>query len=204
MGPEVLFIGVSMIFMFTVIVVLNASCYQKCPPNQAMIISGMMAGENGLPFKIIVGGGTLMLPLIQQKNLVSLEIMTIQVRAKEPMITHNGIPITVEGIAQVKVRGDDVSIMTAAEMFLGKSPEEIAKIAQDTIIGHLRATLGTVMVEEFIRSLAPFAQLVKEVSIADLAKMGLTVVSFTITEIKDNSGYLEARSQTTEATQSTT
>jgi flotillin len=175
--------------------------YQKCPPNQAMIISGWGAGEGEIPFRIVVGGGTPVVPMLQQKNLLSLEIMTIEVRANAPMITKNGVPIQVEGVAQVKVRGDKVSIATAAEQFLGKSDEEVANIAHETLIGHLRAILGTMTVEELIQSFDAFAQRVQEVSIADLAKMGLTVVSFTIKEIKDSVGYLEAlgRQQTAEA-----
>lgn len=180
---------------------ISVNFYQKCPPNQAMIISGMGAKEHGRAFKIVVGGGAVMLPMIQQKNILSLEVMTIEVRANAPMITKNGVPIFVEGVAQVKVKGDDISISTAAEQFLGKSDEEVSTIAHETLVGHLRAILGTMTVEELIQSFDSFAQKVQEVSIADLAKMGLTVVSFTIKEIKDSVGYLESlgRQQTAEA-----
>jgi len=98
--------------------------------------------------------------------------MTIEVHAQAPMITRNGVPIFVEGVAQVKVRGDDVSIATAAEQFLGKSNQEIATIAHESLVGHLRAILGTMTVEELIQSFDSFAQRVQEVSLADLAKMG--------------------------------
>jgi flotillin len=204
MGSEIILIGVGLVFLFACILWISVNFYQKCPPNQAMIISGMMAGEHERRFKIVVGGGTVMLPMIQQKNLLSLEVMTIEVRANAPMITRNGVPMFVEGVAQVKVKGDDVSIATAAEQFLGKSDEEISNIAHETLVGHLRAILGTMSVEELIQSFDQFAQKVQEVSIADLAKMGLTVVSFTIKEIKDNVGYLEAlgRQQTAEAKRS--
>jgi flotillin len=199
MGEIVVFGGVFVAFLLFCIWI-SVTFYQKCPPNQAMIISGMMAGEHGRQFKIVVGGGAVMLPMIQQKNILSLEVMTIEVRANAPMITKNGVPIFVEGVAQVKVKGDDVSISTAAEQFLGKSDEEVANIAHETLVGHLRAILGTMSVEELIQSFDSFAQKVQEVSIGDLAKMGLTVVSFTIKEIKDSVGYLESlgRQQTAE------
>jgi len=166
-----------------------------------MIISGWGASQEGRSFKIIVGGGDVMLPMLQQKNVLSLEIMTIEVHAQAPMITKNGVPIFVEGVAQVKVKGDEVSIATAAEQFLGKTEDEIKNIAHESLVGHLRAILGTMSVEELIQSFDSFAQRVQEVSLADLAKMGLTVVSFTIKEIKDSVGYLEAlgRQQTAEA-----
>jgi len=199
--PIVLWIGFSVIGVILLGMWFGINFYQKCPPNQAMIISGFGAHDGDIPFKIVVGGGTPVMPMLQQKNILSLEVMTIEVRANAPMITKNGVPIYVEGVAQVKVKGDKVSIATAAEQFLGKSDEEISNIAHETLIGHLRAILGTMSVEDLIQSFDHFAQCVQEVSIADLAKMGLSVVSFTIKEIKDNVGYLESlgKQQTAEA-----
>jgi len=201
MTAEMMILGAAVFVAFMVLIWIGMNFYQKCPPNQAMIISGFGAGDHDRQFKIVVGGGAVMLPMIQQKNILSLEVMTIEVRANAPMITKNGVPLSVEGVAQVKVKGDGISIATAAEQFLGKSDEEVSNIAHETLVGHLRAILGTMTVEELIQSFDSFAQKVQEVSIADLAKMGLTVVSFTIKEIKDNVGYLEAlgRQQTAEA-----
>jgi flotillin len=199
--PGMIVGGIVLLIVLFALVNIIASMYQKCSPNQAMIISGMWAGQGDRKFKIVVGGGDVVLPLVQQRNTLSLEIMTIEVHAQAPMITRNGVPIFVEGVAQVKVRGDEVSIATAAEQFLGKTDQEIATIAHESLVGHLRAILGTMTVEELIQSFDSFAQRVQEVSLADLAKMGLTVVSFTIKEIKDSVGYLEAlgRQQTAEA-----
>jgi flotillin len=199
--PALIFLGLIVLVALFVGGSMIANMYQKCSPNQAMIISGMWAGQGERNFKIVVGGGAVVLPMVQQRNSLSLEIMTIEVHAQAPMITRNGVPIFVEGVAQVKVRGDDVSIATAAEQFLGKTDQEIAMIAHESLVGHLRAILGTMTVEELIQSFDSFAQRVQEVSLGDLAKMGLTVVSFTIKEIKDSVGYLEAlgRQQTAEA-----
>ena len=201
LGPEMIFLIIVGFFALCIMGYISANLYQKCSPNQAMIISGFGANHGDRNFKIVVGGGAIVYPMIQQRNSLSLEIMTIEVHAQAPMITKNGVPIFVEGVAQVKVKGDDVSIATAAEQFLGKSDEEIANIAHESLVGHLRAILGTMSVEELIQSFDSFAQRVQEVSLADLAKMGLTVVSFTIKEIKDSVGYLEAlgRQQTAEA-----
>ncbi|HEY9784767.1 MAG TPA: SPFH domain-containing protein [Candidatus Obscuribacterales bacterium] len=192
-------VGIFVLGLFIVWTI--SSFYQKCGPNQAMIISGMLAGEDDRKFKIVVGGGATVYPVIQQRSFLSLEVMTIEVKSMAPIITRNGVPIYVEGVAQVKVKGDPASIATAAEQFLDKSEDEITQIAHETLVGHLRAILGTMEVEELIQSFDAFAQKVQEVSLADLAKMGLTVVSFTIKEIKDNVGYLEAlgRKRTAEA-----
>ena len=174
-----------------------ANLYQKCGPNEAMLITGFTPGGP----QIVRGGGKIVMPLIHQKNILSLEVMTIEVHSQAPMITKNGIPIYVDGVAQVKVRGDEEAIATAAERFLNKNQDEIATVAHETLVGHLRAILGTMTVEELIQSFDSFACKVQEVSVADLAKMGLTVDSFTIKEIRDTVGYLEAlgKKQTAEA-----
>jgi len=203
MGME---IGVAGIVGAAVVVLgffvwMVSSFYQKCGPNQAMIISGMLSSEDDRKFKIVVGGGTTVFPVIQQRSFLSLEVMTIEIKSLAPIITKNGVPVFVDGVAQVKVKGDPASIATAAEQFLDKDDVEISQIAHETLVGHLRAILGTMEVEELIQSFDSFAQKVQEVSLADLAKMGLTVVSFTLKELRDNVGYLEAlgRKRTAEA-----
>lgn len=201
MDPLMIVSGVMLLVLLVTLCSVLATLYQKCGPNQAMIISGFGCKRGDVEFKIVKGGGDVVLPLLQKRDFLSLEIMTIEVHSQAPIITKNGVPIFVEGVAQVKVRGDDESIATAAEQFLGKSDEEVASIAHETLVGHLRAILGTLDVEELIQNFDNFAQKVQEVSIVDLKKMGLTVVSFTIKEIKDNVGYLEAlgRQRTAEA-----
>src|SRR5579883_1675107 len=135
---------------------IAASLYQKCSPNQAMIISGM----SKIP-TVAVGGGAFIVPFLQMRNDLSLEVMTIEVASQAPFITKNGVPIFVEGVAQVKVEGNDEAIRTAAEQFLGKSDDEIKSIAHESLVGHLRAILGTMTVEELIQSFDSFAQRVQ-------------------------------------------
>jgi flotillin len=98
----------------------------------------------------------------------------------------------VDGVAQIKVKGDDVSIATAAEQFLSKGSVEISGIATQTLEGHLRAILGTMSVEDIYQNRDAFASKVQEVAAGDMANMGLTIVSFTIRDIKDSQGYLDA------------
>jgi flotillin len=105
------------------------------------------------------------------------------------------VPVTVEGVAQVKVGSDEVSIITAAEQFLSKSTKEIQNVALQTLEGHLRAILGTLSVEEIYRDRDKFAQRVQEVSALDMQNMGLNIVSFTIKNIHDAQGYLDALGQ---------
>lgn len=106
--------------------------------------------------------------------------------------TSKGVPVKVDGVAQIKIKGDDISIATAAEQFLSKPTDEIKNVAMQTLEGHLRAILGTMTVEEIYQNRDAFASKVQEVAATDMQNMGLGIVSFTIRDIRDSQGYLEA------------
>src|SRR2546425_9513250 len=177
--------------------------YRKVGPNEVLVISGRKGDwieddvheRHRLGFRIVKGGGSLVNPLVERVETMSLELITLDIVTPE-MYTKAGVPIKVDGVAQIKVKGDDVSIRTAAEQFLNKSREEIKQVAYQTVAGHLRAILGTLTVEEVYGGHEMFAQKVAEVSAGDLANMGLEVISFTIREISDSRGYLEAIGKT--------
>ena len=175
-----------------------ASRYMKVGPNQVLIISGRkrrMVDPDGtardVGFRIVKGGGVFVWPVFEKVDLLSLELLTIDVQTPE-VYTLKGVPVKVDGVAQIKVKGDDVSIATASEQFLGKNTEEIRNIATQTLEGHLRAILGTMTVEEIYQNRDSFASKVQEVAAGDMANMGLGIVSFTIRDIRDTQGYLDA------------
>jgi flotillin len=116
--------------------------------------------------------------------------MTIDVTQQQDVYTVKGVPVRVDGVAQIKVKGDDVSIATAAEQFLSKGTEDIKNIAMQTLEGHLRAILGTMTVEDIYQNRDAFAAKVQEVAAGDMANMGLGIVSFTIKDIRDSQDYL--------------
>jgi flotillin len=131
------------------------------------------------------------MPMLEKVDILSLELMTIDVQTPE-VYTSKGVPVKVDGVAQVKIKGDDISIATAAEQFLSKSTDEIKSVAMQTLEGHLRAILGTMTVEEIYQNRDAFASKVQEVAAGDMANMGLGIVSFTIRDIRDGQGYLDA------------
>jgi len=104
------FVVLLMLFYFM------ANLYQKCGPNEAMIVTGAVPGG----IQVVRGGGAIVWPLINQKHSLSLEVMTIEVHSQAAMITRNGVPIYVEGVAQVKVRGDEEAIASS-----GTLPQQI-------------------------------------------------------------------------------
>jgi flotillin len=175
-----------------------ASRYTKVGPNQVLVISGRkhhITDPDGtardVGFRIVKGGGVFVWPVYEKVDILSLELLTIDVQTPE-VYTSKGVPVKVDGVAQIKVKGDDISIATASEQFLSKGTEEIKNIAMQTLEGHLRAILGTMTVEEIYQNRDAFASKVQEVAAGDMANMGLGIVSFTIRDIRDSQGYLDA------------
>jgi len=114
--------------------------------------------------------------------------MTLQVES--PCVyTSQGVPISVTGIAQVKIQGQNEDmLLTACEQFLGKSETEIQHIALVTLEGHQRAIMGSMTVEEIYKDRKKFSKQVFEVASSDLVNMGITVVSYTLKDIRDEEG----------------
>jgi flotillin len=186
--------AVVVVVVFFLLVILVLSRYTKVGPNQVLIVSGRKHRlEDGsvVGFRIVKGGGTFVYPVLEKVDILSLELLTIDVQTPE-VYTSKGVPVKVDGVSQIKVKGDDVSIRTAAEQFLGKSQDEVRNVATQTLEGHLRAILGTMTVEEIYQNRDAFASKVQEVAAGDMANMGLGIVSFTIRDIRDSQGYLDA------------
>jgi flotillin len=187
-----------LVAIFVALALAYASRVKKVGPNEVLVISGRgegrrdpEAGEMKSNFRIITGGRSFIWPVLERVDTLSLEIMTIDATTPD-VPSSQGVPVTVDGVAQVKIGSDENSIRTAAIQFLSKTGEEIRHIAHETLAGHLRAILGTLTVEQLYRDREAFAQKVQEVSGEDMASMGLEIVSFVIKDISDEEGYLEA------------
>ncbi|XP_017078946.1 flotillin-1 isoform X2 [Drosophila eugracilis] len=162
--------------------------FVTCGPNEALVVSGCCYMKPLL----VPGGRAFVWPTIQQVQRISLNTMTLQVES--PCVyTSQGVPISVTGIAQVKVQGQNEDmLLTACEQFLGKSEAEINHIALVTLEGHQRAIMGSMTVEEIYKDRKKFSKQVFEVASSDLANMGITVVSYTIKDLRDEEGYLRS------------
>jgi flotillin len=189
-------VGIVLVIFF--FLAIWASRYTKVGPNQVLVVSGRKhrfveadgsVHERG--FRIVKGGGTFVMPVVEKVDVLSLELLTIDVQTPE-VYTSKGVPVKVDGVAQIKIKGDDISIATASEQVLSKTIDEIKNVATQTLEGHLRAILGTMTVEDIYQNRDAFASKVQEVAAGDMANMGLAIVSFTIRDIRDGQGYLEA------------
>jgi len=172
--------------------------FKTVSPDEAMVVTGSFLGtkntltdDTGRRIKIVRGGGAFILPVFQKAEFLSLLSHKLDVSTPE-VYTEQGVPVMADGVAIIKIGGSTEDVATAAEQFMGKPTEALKSEAQEVLEGHLRAILGSMTVEEVYRNRDRFAQEVQGVAAKDLKKMGLQIVSFTIKDLRDKHGYLDA------------
>ncbi|HYU21488.1 MAG TPA: SPFH domain-containing protein [Chloroflexota bacterium] len=175
-------VGLALVVLFLFGVM--ARLYRKVGPNQALIVYGF-GGT-----RIVRGAGAVVLPLVQSWDGLSLELMSFDVAPQQDLYTRQGVAVTVEAVAQIKVKSDPESILTAAEQFLRKAPEEREGLIRLVMEGHLRGIVGQLTVEQIVKEPEMVAERMRANVAGDMNKMGLEVVSFTIREVKDKNDYI--------------
>ncbi len=186
-------------FVVITVLVIYLSRIRTIGPNEVLVVSGRkrrftdpVTGEEVVHgYRLVKGGRSFIMPVLERVDVLSLELLTIEVSIDD-VYTSQGVSISLDGVAQIKIASDDISIQTAAERFLSKTRAELQNVAHETLAGHLRAIVGTLSVEEIYRERDKFAQSVQEVSADDLMNMGLSIDSFVIKDIRDKEGYLDA------------
>ncbi|AEU35096.1 flotillin family protein [Granulicella mallensis] len=163
---------------------LMAKMFRKAGPNEAVIRYGFRGP------KVIKGHGALIFPVVEHSRMLSLELMSFDVAPSQDLYTKQGVAVTVEAVAQIKVRSDNESIMTAAEQFLSKTPAEREGLIRLVMEGHLRGIIGQLTVEQIVKEPEMVGERMRATCAEDMSKMGLEVVSFTIKEVRDKNEYI--------------
>src|ERR1700689_2936824 len=161
-----------------------ARLYRKAGPHEALIVYGV-GGT-----RVIKGGGTVVLPMVELCRGLSLELMSFDVAPQQDLYTKQGVAVTVEAVAQIKVKSDIESILTAAEQFLTKTPQEREGLIRLVMEGHLRGIIGQLTVEEIVKQPEMVGDRMRSTCADDMNKMGLEVISFTIKEVRDKNEYI--------------
>src|SRR5215210_1829480 len=161
-----------------------AQMFRKVGPNEAFIVYGV-GGT-----RVIKGGGTVIFPMFESFKSLSLELMSFDVAPQQDLYTKQGVAVTVEAVAQIKVRSDRESIETAAEQFLTKTPAQREGLIRLVMEGHLRGIIGQLTVEQIVKEPEMVADRMRGTCADDMNKMGLEVVSFTIKEVRDKNDYI--------------
>jgi flotillin len=167
-----------------VLMAMLAKMFRKAGPNEALIVYGIR-GQ-----KVIKGHGAVIFPVVEHARTLSLELMSFDVAPQQDLYTMQGVAVTVEAVAQIKVRSDAESIMTAAEQFLSKTPAERDGLIRLVMEGHLRGIIGQLTVEQIVKEPEMVGERMRATCAADMSKMGLEVVSFTIKEVRDKNEYI--------------
>jgi flotillin len=179
---------IAILIIAAVLLILSAygRLYHRVGPNRALIIYGGAREP-----QVVKGGGRFVVPLVQRAEELSLELMSFDVAPQQDLYTNQGVSVRVEAVTQLKVRSDRESILTAAEQFLSKTPQDRENLIRLVMEGHLRGIVGQLTVEQIVKEPEMVGEKMRSTSSADLAKMGLEVVSFTIRQVTDDHQYIE-------------
>jgi flotillin len=179
--PVILALG-GVLLVVIVQLAIWARNYRRAGPNQVLIISGRQQRlPNGQTrgFRIVKGGGSFVVPLLERADTLSLEVLSVDWRVANVRLAQ-GSPAGVNCALQVKIGSDDQAIVAAAEHFLSKEPGEIKKIAGQIVEKHLRTVLGTLSPAELEQQREQCAAKVQAAAAPDLARMGLAIVGFSV------------------------
>jgi len=182
-SPVFVIAGICILVIFFIMAVF-AKLYRKAGPNEALIVYGF-GGT-----RVIKGKGTVVYPMVQNVRGLSLELMSFDVAPKQDLYTRQGVAVTVEAVAQIKVKSDPESILTASEQFLTKAPDEREGLIRLVMEGHLRGIIGQLTVEEIVKQPEMVGDRMRSTCADDMNKMGLEVISFTIKEVRDKNEYI--------------
>jgi flotillin len=182
--PMAVVIGGAAALVILVLMITIASSFRRVPPNQALVVYGFRGT------RVVKGHGTVIFPMIESCHELSLELMSFDVAPQQDLYTKQGVAVTVEAVAQIKVKSDQESIETAAEQFLTKTPPQREGLIRLVMEGHLRGIIGQLTVEEIVKQPEMVADRMRGTCAEDMNKMGLEVVSFTIKEVRDKNEYI--------------
>jgi flotillin len=205
------FLAVTGVIIIILILAFVASRYKVAGANEAIIVAGSRGskvrdergqavstpGDKGV--KVVVGGGTIVMPLLNRVGRLKLTARQINVQLSDA-VTSQGIKVQVQGVATFKIGRDVESLRNAAERFLDAKPEQVDSIVKNVLEGSLRSIVGTLTIEELIRDRQKLLQQVQDAAKGDLATSGLQIDAFTIQSFSDESNYIELLGQQSVAT----
>jgi flotillin len=184
MAHQIWIIGSLLVLVLLFIVMAFAKMFRKAGPHEAVIVYGL-GGT-----RVVKGRGTFIFPMVETYRCLSLELMSFDVAPQQDLYTRQGVAVTVEAVAQIKVKSDPESILTAAEQFLTKEPSEREGLIRLVMEGHLRGIIGQLTVEEIVKQPEMVGDRMRSTCADDMNKMGLEVISFTIKEVRDKNEYI--------------
>ena len=177
--------------------------YHKVPPNQALVISGITRRKYKVKdadgqlvvkkfgYRIVRGGATFVIPFFERVDDLHLGLMQVDIKTTQPVPSQEYISVMVDGVANIKIGSDDVSIATAAEQFLNWKQEDIAAVAQQVLEGNMREIIGRMTVADLVQNRDKFATETSRAANFDMGNMGLEIINLTVQNFRDNDGVVD-------------
>ncbi len=198
-GSVFLWIVIALVLLFLIAFVRN---YIKVPPNVALIVSGRrrkyrVKDETGkeivkeFGYRIVRGGATFVIPFFERVDRLNLGIMQVDIKTTQAVPSQEYIGMMVDGVANIKIGSDAVSVATAAEQFLGWTQADIAAVAMQVLEGNMREIIGRMTIADLVQNRDKFAQETQRAATTDMKNMGLEIVNLTIQNFSDNDGVLD-------------
>ncbi|MCY2996260.1 MAG: SPFH domain-containing protein [Planctomycetota bacterium] len=188
-GGGAVLVGVA---IFTILIMVLKQ-FRRCPSNRVLVIFGSQTGRSGAA-KTIHGGAALVLPLVQDYAYLSLEPIQIEIPLRGALSAEN-IRVDVPSVFTVAIDTKPEVMQNAAVRLLGLSVGEIRKQAEEIIFGQLRQVIASMQIEEINRNRETFLKHIMTSLEPELNKIGLQLINVNITDITDESGYIDAIGQ---------
>ncbi len=188
MTESIIFLVGGLIFLLFLMLIFFISRYKRCPSDKILVIYGR---TNSGSAKCLAGGAAFVWPVIQAYEYLDLTPISIDVDLRGALSKQN-IRVNVPSRFTVGISNEEGTMLNAAERLLGKRQEEIRDIAKDIIFGQLRLVVATMDIEEINSDRDKFLSNVATNVGAELKKIGLMLINVNVTDIQDESGYIEA------------
>ena len=184
---QIIIIVVAAFVLFVTFVTL-ISRYKRCPSDKILVIYGKTGGTSA---KCVHGGGAFIWPVIQDYSFLDLKPISIEANLTNALSRQN-IRVDVPCRFTIAISTETDSMNTAAERLLGLAPEQIQELAKDILFGQLRLVIATMTIEEINSDRDKFLDNISKNVDSELKKIGLKLINVNVTDIKDESGYIEA------------
>jgi len=184
-------IGGGLLLLLVLAVLIMAKLMIVGNPSEMLIVSGRR-NKDGQGYRVLIGGRTLVIPILEKVSRLSLRNMQVLLEVKAQAGGGTMVPVLVNGVANVKVSSDPTERGNAIERFLDQPAGELQTVARETLEGGLRAVIGKMTPEEIVEDRDKFVATVMQEVIDDFRKLGLLIDSVNIQNVHDDEQYLES------------
>lgn len=184
-----IYVIIAVVIIFLSIAMFFASRYKRCPSDRILVVFGKVGKDQSS--RCIHGGGAFIIPLIQESSYLSLTPITITIPLENALSMQN-IRINVPSTFTVGISTDPAIMNNAAERLLRLAPRQIEEMAQEIIFGQLRLTVASLTIEQINQDRESFLSSIRRNVEPELNKIGLILINVNITDITDESNYIES------------